>query len=135
MSIDEPGEEPDITAVELPEKTPISHNEETSHERKRILGNPETAAKYECDPNLVYTFNTLDDCLDVADYRLRLPFTSVDFTRVLGEGQPMSMRVVTSADDVDEAESLFYFRVWHERIFEKKQTKRGRLAAKFNVNL
>ena len=132
ISIDEPGEEPDITAVTLPERTHLSNDLESSEARKRILGNPETAAVHECDPDLVYTFHTFDEFLDIADYRLRLPFMTVDFTKVLGEGQPLSFRVVTAA--VEDVESLFYFRIWHERTLNKKRKKQGRLAAKFNVS-
>ncbi len=134
ISIDNPGEEPDITAVTLPERTPVSYDVESSAERKRILGNPETAALHDCDPDLIYTFHTFDEFLDIADYRLRLPFMTVDFTKVLGEGQPLSFRVVTSAIEEENTESLFYFRIWHERTLEKQKPKtRGRLAAKFNV--
>ena len=115
ISIDEPGHEPDIMAPELPEKTPISNNIKSSEHRKKVLGKPETASEYEFDPNLVYTFHNCDEVLDLAEYQFRIPILTMDFTRVLGDGQPMSIRAVHG----DSPRSYFFFRVWHERTLIK----------------
>lgn len=121
MSEDESGQEPDIMDSELPEKTPVSTSLHGAGKRKRILGKPETASKYSFDPQYVYTFHTNDEVLDVANYTLRLPLLKLDFTSVLGDGQPLSVRGVVSSNDAtmdsDDAtlESLFFFRIWHER--------------------
>lgn len=135
MSEDEPGQEPDIMASELPEKTPISNSLHDSGERKRILGKPETASKYTFDPKYVYTFHANDDVLDIANYTLRMPLVKLDFTSVLGDGQPMSVRGIVSRDGDtmntdDDFESIFFFRFWHERTLtvaaaaaEKKRKK------------
>jgi len=120
MSIDKPGEEPDITIPILPEKTFLSHDEKSSQERKHALGNPKTASYYEFDPELVYTFHTADGVLDLAEYKLRLPILTMDFTRVLGDGQPMSLRAVVG----DSSDSFFFFRVWHERTLVKARKRR-----------
>jgi len=118
MSIDEPGKEPDIMSANLPERTFMSNDLKSSQQRKSALGNPKVASSYECDIGMVYTFNTCDPVLDMADYRLRLPILTVDFTKVLGHDQPISIRAVTAPDD-ESGESLFHFRFWHERTLEK----------------
>ncbi len=121
ISIDKRGEEPDITSAILPEKTFLSNDEKSSQRRKKLLGKLETASQYEYDPELVYTFHTADEAMDLAEYKLRTPISTIDFTNVLGDGQPMSFRAVQG----DSSKSFFFFRVWHERTLTKA-AKRGR---------
>ena len=120
ISIDQPGEEPDMTDPVLPEKTFLSNNMKSSKGRKQKLGDTTIASTYEYDPELVYTFNTTDECLDLAEYKLRLPFFTIDFTRVLGDRQSMSFRAL---EGDDESKLLFFFRVWHERTLVKAGIK------------
>lgn len=70
----------------------------------------------------MYAFHTNDDALDLADYKLRLPILTVDFTKALADGQPVSFRAIHG----DTLKSFFFFRVWHERTlikYEEKQLK------------
>ncbi len=117
MSIDKPGNEPDITAPDIPENTFLSNDLKSSEARKVVLGNPNEASQFEFDPNLVYTFHTIDEVLDFVTYQLRLPFMTIDIDKALGD-QPMSIRAVTQPID-RPCESLFYFRCWHERTVTK----------------
>lgn len=117
LSIDEPGHEPDIMAAELPEKTDISNDMRSSLKRKKVLGKPETASAYEFDPNLVYTFHTADEALDITEYKLRLLIATIDLTKILGEGQPISLRAING----ESSNSYFFFRIWHESALKQKK--------------
>ncbi len=119
MSIDNPGDEPDITGPDVQENTFLSNDIKSSEVRKIVLGNPNEASQFEFDPNLVYTFHTIDEVLDFANYQLRLPFMTIDIEKALGD-QPMSIRAVTQPSEHTCA-SLFYFRCWHERTVTKLQ--------------
>jgi len=116
MSIDKPGDEPDMTAPDIPEKTFISNDLKSSDMRKKVLGNPDEASKYEFDPDMVYSFHSFDEVLDLAEYQFNLPFMSVDVVNALG-AQPISIRAVNRPES--SSESFFYFRCWHERTVKK----------------
>jgi len=115
VSVDEFGSEPDMTALELPENTFMSSNLESSKLRKKSLGDIRKASQYTYRTDKVYTFNNIDEVVDIANFRLRLPFASIDIAKIIGN-QPISLRALTNAEDSQE--SLFFFRVWHERILK-----------------
>jgi len=115
LSIDELGSEPDMTASELPENTFLSCNLESSELRKKSLGDIRKASKYTYSTDKVYTFHNIDEVVDVANFKVRLPFASVDIAKIIGN-QPISFRAVTNVEDSQE--SLFFFRVWHESILK-----------------
>lgn len=115
ISVDKPGQEPDMMLPELPENTTFGNDLKSSDERKRIWGLPRTASEHEFDPDLVYTFHSMDEVLDFAEYKVLLPILKMDITKILGDGQPMSLRGVHS----DNSKSFFYFRVWHERTLQR----------------
>lgn len=126
ISVDKPGDEPDMMAAELPENIQLSNDIKTPEKRKQILSKPDTASAFEFDPDLVYTFHTNDEALDLAEYKFRIPILTMDFTRVLGDGQPMSFRAIHG----DSTNSYFFFRVWHERTLvkaEEAKQRKGRL--------
>lgn len=112
MSIDKPGEEPDITAPDIPERTFISNDIKSSGKRKKVLGNPDEASKFEFDPDLVYSFHSFDEVLDLVKYEFNLPFMSIDVANAVGK-QPISIRAVNRPES--SSESFFYFRCWHKR--------------------
>mmetsp|Transcript_12390 Transcript_12390/g.19058 ORF Transcript_12390/g.19058 Transcript_12390/m.19058 type:complete len:484 (+) Transcript_12390:33-1484(+) len=120
ISIDRPGDEPDMTAPDIPENTFMSNDIKSSEMRKKVLGNPAKASKFEFDPDMVYTFHSFDEVLDIANYQFNIPFLNVDIANVLG-GQPISIRAVNRPET--SSQSFFYFRCWHEKTIAK--TKEG----------
>lgn len=69
-----------------------------------MLGNPTTASQYQCCTNIIYTFNTIDEFLDLADYRLSIPIEYLFYDRA---NQECLLRAVTNAEDSDNVRSLF----------------------------
>jgi len=121
ISIDEPGYEPDMTAPNIPENTFLSNSIETSEARKKVLGNPKEALHFEFNPDMVYTFHSFDEVLDLANFQFKLPFLKIDIANTLGD-QPISVRAVTSPND-GAYETLFFFRIWHKRTVRRLQNK------------
>jgi len=66
MSIDEPGNEPDITLPQIEENVAsvLGDKVSTKSKRKKYLGNPKKAASYKYDTKKVYTLHTYDDAMD-----------------------------------------------------------------------
>ena len=124
MSIDTPGNEPDITQFDLPENTKLINNEKgiktecrsegfpSQEMRRKVLSNPQTASNYTFHPGKVYTFNNFDDVFDLSAYRLTIPGMKKKFnlSKILN-GQPTTIRA-TKTDGL----SLFNFNVFHESI-------------------
>jgi len=121
ISINDPGDEPDMTAPDIPENTFLSDTIKLSETRKKVLGNPKEASQFEFDTNMVYTFHSFDEVLDLANFQFKIPFTKVDIAKALGD-QPISVRAVTRPVD-DAYESLFFFRIWHERTVTRLKSK------------
>ena len=55
------------------------------------------ASQYTYSTDKVYTFHNIDEVVDIANFRVRLPFASVDIAKVIGN-QPISFRAVTNVE-------------------------------------
>lgn len=114
MSINNVGEEPDITSSSLPEDTFMSNCLKTSKKRAKILGNPKTASKHTFETEKVYTFHSIDHVIDLVDYQLLLPLgMKVDIMKPVGK-QPCKFTAMTESD-----ETIFSFEFWHEKILQE----------------
>lgn len=110
MSIDSPGNEPDITlpAIEENVVAALGKSVATSKRRKK-LGNPKKAASYEFDTEKVYTFHTYDDAMDYGRGTMHLPmYGEYDIKPSIGL-QPLSLTAVTKSGDI-----MYDLRIWHE---------------------
>lgn len=118
LSVTLPGEEPTITEFDIPENTGILLGEShasNANKRKKLLSNPKIASKYKYDTKHIYTFQNFDNMLDVGAYYLKLPVLGkFDLTNILN-GQPVSISAMTQDDRF-----LFNFRVWNERLFDRR---------------
>lgn len=117
ISVDAPGQEPDMTAVELFENVSLSFGDKfkSIKERKRKLSAPHKAAKYHFDTENVYTLQIYDDSMDYGTYNIRLPvYGNFNLSQAIGP-QPMSLSAVTTTGDV-----LYDFDVWHESVYHLK---------------
>lgn len=111
MSIDEPGNEPDITtpAIEENVASVLGEKVSTQSKRKKYLGNPKKAASYDFDTKNVYTFHTYDDAMDYGRGTMHIPlYGEYDIKPSLG-GQPLSLTAVTRTGDI-----VYDLRIWHE---------------------
>jgi Protein of unknown function (DUF1769) len=114
MSIDLPGEQPDITSVDIPENTHrvfggTGRWTNSPSERKKLLSSPEKASQHTYDTDHVYTFHTYDDSMDYGSYCLKLPvFGKLSFGFALGR-QPVTISAV-----VKDGSPMYSFQVWHE---------------------
>ena len=117
ISVDAPGQEPDITAADLFENVSRSFGDQfkSIKERKRKLSSPHKAADYQFDPENVYTLQIHDESMDYGTYNIRLPvYGNFHLSQALGP-QPMSLSAVTTTGDV-----LYNFDVWHESVYRMK---------------
>jgi hypothetical protein len=116
VSMDAPGEEPDIAAVDLPENFPGYHKPfRSSSDRKRKLAKPSQAARYEFDVNHVYTLQIYDQSMDYGSYSIRLPiYGNYHLSPAIGP-QPMSLSAVTTGGEI-----VYDFSVWHESVYRLK---------------
>lgn len=113
FSIDQPGDEPDIMAADLPENISILGKMfKSPKQRKNYLSIPKKAANYHFDTDLVYTFHHYDHAMDYAKYTMKLPFYEYDMSNALGP-QPMGLSAVTTT-----GENIFHFDVWHESVYQ-----------------
>lgn len=114
ISIDQPGQEPDITSSEVHtlENTFLSKNIKSSSKRKRVLSAPCRASQYLFDTHSVYTFHTYDEFTNHIHHRVELPIVKVGFKRLIGD-QPLNFRAPC---DLEGRRSLFWFRLWHESV-------------------
>ncbi|GFH60684.1 hypothetical protein CTEN210_17160 [Chaetoceros tenuissimus] len=114
VSIDNVGEEPDMSAPTLPENTFMSNDLKSSKERVRILGNPKTACEYKFQTHKIYTFHSIDHVIDLVNYQLHLPLgMKIDMMRPLGK-QPVNFSAITKYD-----ETIFSFDIWHEKSVQE----------------
>jgi len=110
MSIDAPGNEPDITLPEIEENVASTLGTiiATTSKRRKHLGHPQKAASYEYDTNSIYTFHTYDDAMDYGLGTMRIPmYGEVDIKPRIGP-QPLTLTAVTQS-----GETLYDLRVWH----------------------
>lgn len=134
ISIDAPGTEPDMTAVDLPEhfpgtKTSRFHTANPKPlfrsiaERKRKLSKPEKAGLYTFDTDHVYTMQIYDESMDYGSYNIKLPvYGNFNLSDAIGP-QPMSLSAITSSGQV-----LYDFDVWHESVYRLKTQQRSGVA-------
>lgn len=119
LSIDAPGDEPDLCADDLPERTMHSCNIRHVPKRKRILSRDRNKSNADnCfQTDLVYTFNNSDEFLDIGDYAVCLPFGKrLDLTKYLDEEHPLGMNVLT-----EDGRNVYSFKIWHEKLLLKKK--------------
>jgi Protein of unknown function (DUF1769) len=126
LSIDLPGQEPDMTAPQLPERVPGRLDHITGYERKdrvfesvaerkRKLSKPEKAARYNFDTDHVYTMEIFDDFMDYGTHNIKLPvYGHFNLIQAIGP-QPMSLSAVTAQGEV-----MYDFIVWHESVYRRK---------------
>jgi Protein of unknown function (DUF1769) len=130
MSINVPGDEPDITSRDLMENTTLLNGSDdgktdfltfaSAAARKKYFSKPKNASKHAYDPNLVYTFEGYQDIIDLGTYQIHLPMGfNVDLAKSMN-GQPLSQSAMTK-----HGQFLFDFTIWHERLLlnTKKTTK------------
>ena len=118
LSIDSPGNEPDITLPNIEENVVSSlgssggSSGDVSNRtsRRKTLGNPKKAAEYEFNTHDVYTFHLYDDAMDYGNGTMKIPmYGDVDIKPHIGKYQPLGLNMVTK-----DGEFLFDIRVWHE---------------------
>lgn len=115
MSIDSPGEEPDITLPVIQENVASSLGKSvaTESKRRKVLGNPKKAASYEFDTTSIYTFHTYDDAMDYGRGTMSIPlYGEYDIKPMIGR-QPLSLTATTQDGDV-----LYDLHIWHESLSE-----------------
>jgi len=110
---DFPGEEPDITGIDLKEHfIPNGEIFDSAKERKRFFSDPSRASMCKYDTDHVYTFNTYDDILDMANYQLKIPVLRKPFDLIKTlDGQPLTLSATTK-----NGQFLYNFCVWHARL-------------------
>ena len=111
MSIDAPGEEPDITKAEIEENVASRLGDDvgTKVARRQVLGDPVEASRYEFGTESVYTFHSYDDAMDYGRGTMHIPmYGEYDIKPSIGR-QPLSLTAVTKSGDI-----LYDFRIWHE---------------------
>mmetsp|Transcript_19288 Transcript_19288/g.41859 ORF Transcript_19288/g.41859 Transcript_19288/m.41859 type:complete len:297 (-) Transcript_19288:410-1300(-) len=111
MSIDSPGNEPDITLPVIDENVAsvLGKSVGTKSKRRKHLGNPKKAASYMFNTESVYTFHTYDDAMDYGRGTMRIPmYGEYDIKPSIGR-QPLILTAVTQSGDI-----LYDLRVWHE---------------------
>jgi hypothetical protein len=114
ISVDAPGQEPDMTAADLPENLfrSFGNKFKSLQERKRKLSTPNEAAKYEFDTASVYTLQIYDKAMDYGTYNIKLPvYGNFHLSPALGP-QPLSLSAVTRTGEV-----IYDFDVWHESVY------------------
>jgi Protein of unknown function (DUF1769) len=126
MSVDVPGQEPDMTAVDLPENFVDCTNASAAlqkprqpfasiADRRRKLTKASQAAKYEFDVDHVYTIQAYNESMDYGSYSVRLPvYGNFHLTPVIGP-QPMSITAVTTSGEI-----IYDICVWHESVYRLK---------------
>ena len=111
VSIDEPGDEPDIMSHDLRENAESHLGEASSspEKRKKKFTSPKHTSQYEFVTDKVYTFHTYDENFDFSTGEFEIPmYGSFNVRQALGP-QPMALSAVTSQDEV-----LYSFEVWHD---------------------
>jgi hypothetical protein len=121
VSVNVPGEQPDITAVLLPENMAAVWNKkgsgkstwasDCSLKRKKKLSQPKTASQYMYDTDHVYTFHSYNDVMDYGTYEMKIPmYGKYNFASALG-GQPMTLSAV-----LKDGTFMYSFQVWHKDV-------------------
>ena len=116
MSIDTPGQEPNITLPEIKEnvESTLGKKVATESKRKKVMSNPKKAAEYTFDTKNIYTFHTYDDAMDYGRGTMSIPvYGEYDIKPMIGR-QPLSLTATTSNGEV-----LYDLRIWHESHSEQ----------------
>lgn len=111
MSIDRPGNEPDIASPDIEENVAhiLGAGLSTEKKRKKVMGSPKKAASYEFDTDHVYTFHTYDEAMDYGRGTMHLPmYGEYDIKPMIGN-QPLSLTGTTQGGDV-----MYDMNIWHE---------------------
>ena len=111
MSIDSPGNEPDITLPVIEENVVKSLGEKvgTKSKRRKRLGNPKKASSYEFNTNSIYTIHVYDDVMNYGRGTMHIPgYGKYDIKPKIGH-QPLSLTAVTKDGDI-----LYDLRIWHK---------------------
>lgn len=111
MSIDAPGNEPDITLPSIEENVAAALGKKlaTKSKRRKHLGNPNEAASYEFNTDSVYTFHSYDDAMDYGRGTMHIPgYGEYDIKPSIGH-QPLSLTAATKEGDI-----LYDLQVWHK---------------------
>mgnify|MGYP003476700554 CR=1 FL=1 len=116
MSIDLPGQEPDMTDIAIPENVARKLGGMHTTERRKMLSKPHKAAKYQFDTEHVYTLHTFDDVMDFGTYTINIPmYGEYPLSNVIGH-QPTCVSATTSS-----GETMFSFRIWHENALYPRE--------------
>jgi hypothetical protein len=114
ISIDKPGEEPDMTGELLEKNIEFIGAFKSVDHRKHILRDPKTASKYEFDNEHIHTFQFYDDIIDICNFSINLPIGQIPLLHFLNS-QPMTFAVVRK-----DKQEFFSFKVFHEQLVKKK---------------
>lgn len=118
---DVPGEEPDITSLEIEEFNDNfgggSEDDKTGSwpkdrkERKRMFANFKKSSEMTFDTDLVYTFDHYDDFMDYCDYTMDLGVKKFEMSRILNNESFQIM-----AKSLSDGRHLWSFQLWHENF-------------------
>ena len=114
ISIDDPGNEPDLAGPDLPEKTMFGSGIRNSSKRKRLLSRDKQDPENCFSPDLVYTFNNSDEFLDLGNYNVRLPLgNNLNLVNIIGS-DAIGINVLTSG-----GRNIYAFKIWHEKLLDE----------------
>jgi hypothetical protein len=116
LSINQPGQEPDITAIDIPENTETVFGDKykSSSERKRHFSKRQKASTHFYDTEKIYTFQYYDEVMDYGNFNIELPlYGRFDLSRVIGN-QPWPFSVVTT-----DGEVVLSIDCWHENLVKQ----------------
>jgi len=112
MSIDSPGNEPDITMPRITENvvSSLGKSFSTPAKRQKILSNPKYASNYEFNTNDVYTFHSNDDTMDYGRGTMHIPvYGEYDIKTAIGN-QPMSLTGIAKGGSI-----LYDLKIFHAK--------------------
>lgn len=119
LSINKPGEEPDISSHDLPENIELLGEAATDlttiKQRQKHLRKQKPSSKYEYDPNLVYTFQFYDDVIDFATYSANMGKMGTICIKDTMNGNPFSLNMCCT-----NGQEIFRFNIFHEVLVEYK---------------
>jgi hypothetical protein len=116
LSINQPGQEPDITAIDIPENTGAVFGDKykSSSERKRHFSKRQKASAHFYDTEKIYTFQYCDKLMDYGSFNFELPlYGRLDLSQVIGN-QPWPFSVVTI-----DGEVVLSIDCWHENLVKQ----------------
>lgn len=117
MSIDLPGQEPDIAELDsVVENTALLGEVfESEAKRRKYLSKPSNAAKYKINTEQVYTFEVYDHTMNYGTFHQHMGAGfKIDMVPSLN-GQAMSFAMFTRC-----LRRIYRFPLWHERLVENQ---------------